>query len=429
MQVTVLKMIDVVVGFLVGFIFCFLIFLYFHKKRKNKILELVSASDRYTKGDLKEKILLEANNEFKVLADAINRMASSLRGRIGEADTERFKLQAILGNMVEGVIAVDRYKRILIMNRSSELMLDFKKEAALGRSLLEVTRHPEIDQMLDKAISSKTIVTDELELHHPTWKVIRINAVGIKPTDGETDSVCGILVIDDVTEVKKLESMRSDFVANVSHELRTPLTSIRGFIETLLSGAINDPERAKSFLKMMEEDSDRLARLIRDLLELSKIESKEISLKSEKLDLVQEIKKILPLFEIQLRDKKITVENKIEGFVFTDSDRLKQIFINLIENAIKFNKPGGKIILTSKSISDKVEISIQDTGIGISSEMLPRIFERFFRVDKARSREIGGTGLGLSIVKHLVELHHGKVWCESFPGKGSTFHFTLPSKP
>ena len=419
-------MIEVFSAFLAGFIFSSLIFLYVHQKRKKRIGQLVSATERYSKGDLGEKILFETENEFKVLADAINRMGSSLKNRIAEAGAEQSKLQAILGNMVEGVVAVDRHKRVLIMNRSCERIFDVKNEKATGRSLMEITRHPQIDQMIEKAIASKKIVADELEFYRPNGKIVHLNAVGVEPADDESSSICAILVMNDMTEVKKLESMRRDFVANVSHELRTPLTSIKGFIETLLSGAIGDPEKAKSFLKMMEEDSERLSRLIRDLLELSQIESEEIDLKLEKLNVQEEIEKVLPLFEVQVQSKNIRIENQMSGFVSADRDRLKQIFINLIDNAIKFNQQDGKIILKSKVNGNKLQMAVQDTGIGISDEIIPRIFERFFRVDKARSREMGGTGLGLSIVKHLVESHGGKVWCESVPGKGSTFFFTLP---
>ncbi len=415
--------------FLTGLILSSTLFLLLSRfsKRKSQITQLARATGRYTRGDLAEKILLEADDEFKVLADAINQMASSLRDKISEAEGERAKVSAILNNMAEGVIACDRAKRILIMNPSAESIFGIRSKSVLGKSLLEATRNPAIDQMIDSAINQKTIITDELELHYPVRRMLRLNAVGISPAE-DSHSVVAILVVYDVTEVRKLESMRSDFVANVSHELKTPLTSIKGFIETLSAGAIEDSERAKSFLQMMEEDSERLTRLIGDLLELSKIESKKISLKPETLDLRKEVDQVLVGFKTALEEKQISIENKINSSVSADRDRLKQILINLTENAIKFNKPQGRISFTSTTAGDQVRLEISDTGIGIPKDMIPRVFERFFRIDQARSRDSGGTGLGLAIVKHLVEAHGGQIGCESQPGKGSTFFLTLPSE-
>jgi len=362
----------------------------------------------------------------KIIESAqINRMASSLRDKISEAEGERAKISAILNNMVEGVIACDRTKRILIINPSAETIFGGRSKSILGKNILEATRNPTIDQMMDQAIDQKRIVTDEIELHYPEKRILRLNAVGISPVEN-SHSIFAILVVDDVTEVRKLESLRRDFVANVSHELKTPLTSIKGFIETLSAGAIDDKVRAKSFLKMMEEDSDRLTRLIGDLLELSKIESKEILLKPEVIDLQKEIDQVLAGFKTILEEKKITTENKMNAQVFADRDKLKQILINLIENAIKFNKPQGRITFTLAASGEYVKLEIADTGIGIPKDIIPRVFERFFRADQARSRDLGGTGLGLAIVKHLVETHGGQIWCESQFGKGSTFIITLP---
>lgn len=362
-------------------------------------------------------------------ANTVSQMASSLRDKISETEAEQAKISVILNNMIEGVLACDQSKRILIMNPSAESIFGISSKSTLGKSLLETTRNPVIDQAMDQAIRQKMRVTEEIELHYPERKTLRLNAIGFEPTEG-SQSISGILVLYDVTEMKKLESMRQDFVANVSHELKTPLTSIKGYTETLLAGAIEDRDRAKTFLKMMDEDSERLSRLIGDLLELSKIESREILLKPEALELKKEINQVLSGFKTALDDKKIKVENQVSSsmYVFADRDRLKQILINLTENAIKFNQPEGRIIFNAVSDGNKVKIQISDTGIGISKEIIPRIFERFFRVDKARSREGGGTGLGLAIVKHLVEAHGGEIWCESQSGKGATFFFTLPHK-
>lgn len=352
-------------------------------------------------------------------------MASSLKAKISEAEAERAKVSVILDHMMEGVIACDRGRKVLTMNPSAESIFGTSLKSAAGKSVLEVTRNTAIDQMMETAIQQKSQMMNEVELYYPEKRTLRLNAVGIEGLD-VLHSVCGILVLYDVTEFKKLESMRRDFVANVSHELKTPLTSIKGFIETLLSGAIENHERAKSFLNMMEEDSERLSRLIGDLLELSKIESKEIVLKPEVIELGKEVDQVLAGFKTVLRAKQISIENKVNSTVLADRDRLKQILINLTENAIKFNKPEGRIVYHSKTHGDQIQVEVTDTGLGIPKNMIPRVFERFFRLDHARSRQQGGTGLGLAIVKHLVEAHGGKIWCESEFGKGSTFLFTLP---
>ncbi|MBI1977697.1 MAG: PAS domain-containing protein [Candidatus Omnitrophica bacterium] len=357
------------------------------------------------------------------LSGTIHEMTSTLKTQVAELAEEQAKISAILEQMAEGVIAVDSRKRILLMNRSAESIFDVSRQKSLGRSILEIVRNPKVDQIIDRAILKKEAVAEEIEVFHPDRKVLKANAVGAQTQDSQ---VAGILVLSDITDLRKLERLRQEFVANVSHELKTPLTSIKGFIETLLGGALESPGKARSFLKMMEEDTERLTRLIGDLFELSKVEAKEITLKLEELDLKSEVEKVLLGFSALTQEKKIAVENNLDCRVAADRDRLKQILINLIENAIKFNKVGGKIIFRSRPVSTGIEISIEDTGIGIPEGMIPRIFERFFRVDQARFRELGGTGLGLSIVKHLVESHGGRVRCESKPNVGSKFFFTLP---
>jgi len=239
-------------------------------------------------------------------------------------------------------------------------------------------------------------------------------------------------VLHDITEMRRLENLRKDFVANVSHELKTPLTSIKGFVETLLGGALRDGEHGTAFLKMMEEDAKRLERLIDDLLKLSEIESKEVPLKISPLDLKAEVESVLSTFQHQIEKKRIVVENQISEDPFpkvkADRDKLRQVLINLIDNGIKFNRDGGRIVLGAEVTEEKeIRISVEDSGIGIPKKDIPRIFERFFRVDKARSRELGGTGLGLAIAKHIIEAHGGTVSCASELGKGSTFSFTLPT--
>jgi len=408
-------------GSFLSFVFFAVLFFWYKKHVKKQITVFAQNANRYATGNLSERIQFRSDN-FQMLADAINQMIHTLRNQIGEKEEEKAKVSAILENMTDGVMGLDEHKNILIANSALENILNIRKNSILGRNVLSLLRNPKVDSILEEVIKHQSILTEEIAIHHPE-KMLRISAIGIPHSKS---SILGILVVSDITEVRRLENLRREFVANVSHELKTPLTSIKGFIETLLSGAISDTDRAKSFLKIVEEDTNRLTRLIDELLELSKIESKRISLKMEKLDLKKEIAEALSVLRTAIDEKKIKVENKIDSFVSADRDRLKQILINLTENAIKFNKPGGSITFTASPVGNQVKITVTDTGIGISKEMIPRIFERFFRADKARSRDLGGTGLGLSIVKHLVEAHGGEISCDSQIGKCSTFFFTLP---
>jgi two-component system phosphate regulon sensor histidine kinase PhoR len=257
-------------------------------------------------------------------------------------------------------------------------------------------------------------------------KVFRVNASPIF----EQDKLSGCLaVIHDITELRKLEKVRTDFVANVSHELRTPLTSIKGFVETLLEGALEDKENSRQFLKIIQGHSERLNNLINDLLDLSQVESNKIELKLARVRLKELTDKVIAGVKSQLKKKGLDVQNRISPGTeaSVDRDRLEQVITNLIDNAIKFNKENGSIKISCEELPGQIKVTVEDSGQGIPEKDLPRIFERFYRVDKARSRELGGTGLGLSIVKHIVELHGGSVGVESTEGLGSKFFFILPT--
>lgn len=391
-----------------------------------RIGEMTRAASHYAEGDFSQKIRVEGKDELYVLAETMNQMAASLRREIGELEREKTKVSAIVNQMIEGVLAVDKSLQILMINPSAESIFGAGAGSALHKSLIEVGKNQKIDHLAEKVIKGQSTASEEVELSE--GKILRINAVGVQKQRGE---ISAILVVHDITELRRLERLRKDFVANVSHELKTPLTSIKGFVETLLGGAYRDPVESERFLKMMEEDANRLARLIADLLELSKIESSLAPVEKETVELIPEIERILNMFDGMVKKKNIRVENLIPEteklFVSVNRDQLRQIFLNLLDNAIKFNREGGKVSISSREISGSfLEISIEDTGIGIPAGSIPRIFERFYRVDKARSRELGGTGLGLSIVKHIVEAHGGRVSCESRFGQGSRFSFTLP---
>lgn len=392
-----------------------------------RISEITEAACRYARGDLTRKIFVKGDDDIRLLAHAMNQMAISLKKRIGETETEKKKLTVILENMAEGVIAVNLDRDIMLANPSAEDMFQVPHGSATGKSLLTVTKKPQLDEMMAEAIGEQKCFQQEVDISRPESKLLRGYFVGIASDPG---AICGIVVLTDITQIRRLENLRREFVANVSHELRTPLTSIRGFIETLLQGALEDTVAGHRFLKMMEEDARRLERLIADLMELSKLEAKQTPLQKQPLSLAEEVDHVAAGLQRQLAEKMITFTSGVREDsvpkVFADRDRVRQVLVNLLDNAIKFNRSGGTIHIESIKERDVVKIVVKDTGLGIPDEAISRLFERFYRVDKARSRDLGGTGLGLSIVKHIVEIHGGIVGCESIVGKGSAFFFTLP---
>jgi two-component system phosphate regulon sensor histidine kinase PhoR len=269
----------------------------------------------------------------------------------------------------------------------------------------------------------------ELELPSIEDRWLQLNAAAIM--DGEGTHQGAILVFHDLTRLKQLENTRREFVANVSHELRTPLSLIKGFVETLLDGAKNDPELATRFLKTIEKHANRLTYLIEDLLTISRLESGQIVMNLQRVKLCDEIERVREDLQSRTGEKQVTVENQVPATLTAqaDVDRLQQVLFNLVENAIKYGRQGGRVTIGGKSTGDKkVQVWVQDDGPGIPAEAKDRIFERFYRVDRARSRESGGTGLGLAIVKHIVQAHGGEVWVKSDLGAGSTFYFTLPEE-
>lgn len=348
---------------------------------------------------------------------------------VSQAKELQFKLnqaQAMLESLVEGVVALDREGYVLWMNTSAQQLFGFNASASQPGRLTDFFRQTELADLLQEVSTKQQRSIRELRLFAPVEQMIRFQVTPCQEGAGQTALV---LVAQDVTEMRRLEGMRREFVANVSHELKTPLTSIKGLVETLLGGAVDDASHNRRFLTMIEHDATRLGRLIDDLLELSQIESKAIPLALQNVSLQAFVDGVILLFRDALVQRKIVLEVLIADVlppVTADPERLRQVLINLIDNAIKFNKPGGKIFIRAHHEGNVSRIEVEDTGIGIPKESLPRIFERFYRVDKARSRELGGTGLGLSIVKHLIEAHRGQVSVTSQLGQGSIFTITLP---
>ena len=361
------------------------------------------------------------------LAKELNATAQALTSQIDDLTAARNQATVILDSMAEGVIALDAQGRVLLMNPTAGLLLDAAPDRAIGQSVFESIRHPDAHALIRTTLQSHERATKEIALFQPKERIVRLHSVpchGGRPTGPQA-----IVVIQDVTESHRYEQLRKEFVANVSHELKSPLTSIRSLTETLLGGALQDAANNRRFVQLIDDDAVRLSRLIEDLLALSQIESQAIPLQLSVVELAPAAESIIASLQPALAQRKIAVSLELPAglAVRADPDRLRQVLSNLIDNAIKYNKEEGRITLSAFANGAWVTVMVTDTGIGIPPQDLPRIFERFYRVDKARSRELGGTGLGLAIVRHIIESHGGSVSVESEPNRGSTFSFTLPS--
>jgi two-component system, OmpR family, phosphate regulon sensor histidine kinase PhoR len=379
----------------------------------------------FSKGDFSHRLPPGDSVEIDELATAINGMASEIDDRIKAVINQRNELDAILSSMVEGVLTVDTSERLIGFNLAASKMLRFDKDSARGRYIQEIIRHTELQRLVTRILDG--IKPEEAEMEGEGGRILQLHGAILRNDKHESLGV--LIVLNDITRLRHLEKVRRDFVANVSHELRTPITSIKGFVETLQEGAIKSPEDSERFLGIIAKQADRLNTIIADLLTLSQIEEAE----NAEADLeVHDINRVLTeavaACEMKARARNITVTVQCDADLKAriDSKLFEQAIINLLENAIKYSNEAGNVTIFAAKKQSEVIISVQDWGIGIERKHLPRLFERFYTVDKARSRELGGTGLGLAIVKHIVSVHHGDVTVESTPGKGSTFSIHLP---
>lgn len=395
--------------------------------------KMTAVAKRIASMDYAIRVPEGGKDEIGELARALNAMASSLQGQLDEIRHNGARLQSVLDNMTSGVVMIGRDGRITLYNRQAERLLGSSARERVGRSYTEIRYHYELLGLIREGLTHSIVVHEELTVYFPEERILEIGLVPMTMSEDEEPGL--LLVLQDVTAIRRLESMRSEFVANVSHELKTPVAAVKGFAETLLSGAMDDRETAKSFLTIIYEESDRLNRLIGDILELSKIESRRSPLQFSPIDLTHFLDRMTELLSADAMKKAITldVQSEPELFLEADEDRLGQIVMNLMQNGINYTPEGGKVKVRAEFVAgegedavDIVRITVSDTGIGIPRKDIDRIFERFYRVDKARSRSSGGTGLGLSIVKHLIELHHGTIRVESTVGVGSHFIMELP---
>ena len=390
------------------------------KKMKN-------AAISFADGDFGSRVPSPDTEELASLADTLNRMASQLDKQVRTITQQAGEQQAILKSLREGVIAIDNDDRILILNSTAEQFLSLRYEALKGKTIQEAIRNPELQKFIEKAREDSSPTMDEITLHSNSARLVQLTGTALMDADGKRIGV--LLVLNDVTQTRKLENLRRDFVANVSHELKTPITSIKGFVETLRDGAINDPEKAMDFLGIVARQSDRLNAIIEDLLTLSKIEQSDLA---AEIPLVKSnVSDVLVAAVSNCSTKaancnvNIAVQCPDDLEANLDPPLFEQAITNLVDNAVKYS-PDGHVTISGSRKDNDVIIDVVDTGCGIEAEHIPRLFERFYRVDKARSRKLGGTGLGLAIVKYIVRLHSGRIEVKSVPGEGSTFTVVLP---
>jgi len=383
------------------------------------IREMALVAEKIAKGNFNARVSTKAKDEIGELSSSLNQMAQELRRLFTTLAVEREELQKILWAMVEGVVVLDSQKRIILANESFKKMCDFSSQSVTGKPYWEIIRNVDIDELIERTLRSGKAETSEIRYQD---KVYLGNATLLSRT--KENEV--LIVFHNITETKQLERVKADFIANVSHELRTPLTAIKGFVETLEEEA---GEEQRHFLGIIKKHTDRLINLVSDLLLLSKIEEREKKLEVEDVNLKEVIRDVLRIFENKSKEKNLKLELITPGMlplIKADSFLIEQLFINLIDNAVKYTKEG-EVKVEIIPQSQKVKIRVSDTGIGIPEEHINRIFERFYVVDKARSRQLGGTGLGLSIVKHIVLLHNGEISVDSKVGRGTTFTVILPS--
>ncbi len=392
------------------------------------VMNMEQIAQRFAAGQLDLRVPVPAPLELAALAKALNEMARQLHEKIATITSQRNELEAVLSSMVEGVVAVDHEGHIVSINKAAAALLGIDPAQVYGRSIEEVVREVNIQQFVRKALKEEGPIEAEVSLRTNGEKHFQL--LGASLRDAGRGRTGAVIVLHDITRMRRLEAVRKDFVANVSHELRTPVTSIQGFVEALSERGIDDPEQTKRYLGIIAKHSDRLNSIIEDLLSLSRLEEdqeqRRIELNNRPLKPL--LATAIDLLRTKAEKRGVSVEllcgDDIQAKI--NSALIEQAVFNLVDNAVKYSKAGGAVTVSAEQGDAGISISVQDRGCGISSEHLSRLFERFYVVDRGRSRKLGGTGLGLAIVKHIAQVHGGAVTVKSSPGKGSTFTIHLP---
>jgi two-component system phosphate regulon sensor histidine kinase PhoR len=407
-------------GALIAAVVAILLALQISKITVEPVRKLTQMSKRMAEGELDQEIRVTSRDEVGELARTFNRMAAKLKEMVTLITTERDRMAAILSNMGDGIFVVDGDSKVTMVNQTAQRIFQLAENEAEGRTFVEAVRDYELDGVLQRCLRTGEQQAGTVETS-PQKQFLGVIATPLKDEAG-----C-LLLIQDLTKLRRLETVRRDFVANISHELRTPTASIKALAETLQEGAIDDPSLAKDFLGKINAEVDKLTQMVQELGELSRIESGEAPLQKKPFDMAEAMEQATSRLKAQADRAGLSLNIVIPSSLpqaLADRDRVEQVLVNLIHNAIKFSPPGGKIDISAKAEGNSILVSVADTGVGIPADDLPRIFERFYKVDRARTGS--GTGLGLAIAKHIIEAHSGRIWAESIEGKGSTFHFTLP---
>lgn len=390
------------------------------------LLELCHATRSIGAGDYGQRVPVRTDDELGDLARAVNQISGELGDRLSQLHASDERQAAVLGGMVEGVIAVDNQEQVLFANAAAGKMFGFLPPSAQGRPLLEVVRHHTLQQAVSEVLEKRKPQTLEIEWQLDTPRIL---AAQVTPLPASVD-IGAVIVLHDNSELRRLETIRQEFIANVSHELKTPLSSIMAYAETLQRGALDDPEIRDSFLARIMEQGERLNNLIQDMLSLARIETAQQPFEIEPVNVGGVLGQCVQNYQTQAEAKSIELvytEQTDKTYVSADEEGLRVICNNLIDNALKYTQEGGRVEVRWHRHGEAVLLEVEDNGPGIPRGDASRVFERFFRVDKARSRELGSTGLGLSIVKHLVQSFSGAVGVESQPGQGSRFWVELPT--
>lgn len=420
--------IKIAFGGLVIAVLAWVMSFYVSRRINRPLVEMKEGAERLAQGEVEPRLAVPEWEELGGIGKAMNQIAAELDSKIRAASAQRGELETVLSSMVEGVLAVDAEERIISINQAAGKLIGVNPNEVQGRTIHEVVRNPHLLRFVARALMSMWPIEGEIVFRNGGERFIQ--AHGAILHDAQERGIGALVVLNDLTRIRRLENVRREFVANVVHELRTPVTSIKGFVENLLDGALEDPENTKQFLNIIARQSDRLNAIIEDLLSLARIEQEtenaEIVLKEDRiLDVLQAA---IQLCEAKTKAKKIRVDLECGEDISAriNPPLLEQAVVNLIDNAIKYSSRGSTIHVEAIRSDHEITISVRDQGCGIAKEHLPRLFERFYRIDKARSRKLGGTGLGLAIVKHITQAHGGNVTVESTPGKGSTFQIHLP---
>jgi len=403
----------------------FLLAVIIAERTARPVRQLTQVAERVAEGDLSARILPSTRDEIGLLTLAFNRMTEQLQEKIMALSDERSRLTAVMDHMADGMLITDGEGRVRLLNPAGARLLGTTEEEALGRSFAEVVRQ---HRLIDLWRQCRTQDEEQIEAVEMGRQDLFLQAT-MTPLQGTEPQAC-LVILHDLTRIRQLESVRQDFISNISHELRTPLASLKALLDTLRDGALDDPPAAQRFLDSAEREVDALTHMVQELLELSRVEGGQAPLDlvpTQVPDLIlRPVELLRPQTERAGLQLAVDLPPDIPK-VLADAERIQQTVLNLVHNAIKFTPPGGSVRISAEPGEDEVIVSVRDTGVGISPDALPRIFERFYKADRARAG--GGTGLGLAIAKHTVQSHGGRIWAESSVGEGSVFHFSLPIAP